>query len=340
MSATRRFARFLLDIGAPFVWLFALIGAALIAFPPWSMWTAGDAEGWPSAGVLVEMTDGDSLFPLGVDPNFWSPHPRALTVGVLGGPVTDGDPGPEPNFNDARWLWWTDDPGGVRWPVAGLVSGVGRVHRGEFLKERPYSMEVSWADPGPLRRLYGLGVSLWPLLTLAAAVAAVGWRRRRRAEGRGRTHDEHSDAGGDEGSDGPPRGGGRRRLLRPWVLLAAGVGAFATVGAFVPAGPGLWVPRVSRGPADAPHPRVLELAVFWTTPPPAFVRRGGDRRAARPTAGLWFRHFVVPAAQALTLDWYGATAVALSLWWLVAAGLAANAVTLWRAWRRGRRMPG
>ncbi len=322
MTAARRFARLLRTLAAPFVWLFALIGAALVAFPPWSMWTAGDAEGWPSAGVLVEMTDGESLFPIGPSPNLWSPHPRALSAGVLGGPVTDGNP----DLN-AGWWWWTDDPNGVRWPVAGLVSGTGRVQRGDFLEERPYSLEVSGTDPGPLRRLYGLGVSLWPLLTLAAGIAALRWRRRA-----GQVDDERGDGAAS-------RGGGRRRLLRPWVLLAAGVGAFATVGAFVPAGPGLWTTRVSRGPAEAPHPRVLELAVLWTTPPPASVSRGGARRTAHPTAGLWVRHYIVPAAQAVPLGWYGESAVAISLWWLVVIGAAANGATLGRT-RRARRERG
>ena len=326
MTAARRLARLLGDLRVPFLWLFAAVGAALVAWPDAYVWYGG-GDVRPSGAVRVGVERGGWLFlkNFGPDPRGdW--HPRMLTVAVLGDPLpeeVEADPAGWERYDSG--LRWSDDPEGFAAAAAGLVAG--RSAEGRF---RYTQAPVYWeeGEGGPPHHVVGAGASLWPLLVLAGLVGAV----RRVLLVRRRARDP-------EGEPKPP--GLARRLVRPWVLLLAGVGAWGTALLETDLGPAAWTATVARGPATAPHPRVLELAAVWHDRLAVFGDGDEPRTRSAPLAGAWFRHD--PRSGGLGGGGLGGgsgpgrTKAAVSLWWLAAVGWAAGAAVLWRT--RPRRTP-
>ena len=177
-----------------------------------------------------------------------------------------------------------------------------------------------------------------PLAVLS--VASVAWRVRR-------------------GGNRPA--GPARRLARPWLLGAAAVGAAALATAPVSERDAAnWKATVEAVPPDAPRPADLwrRLVTVERTGPAVVLPRGDPRRdamayyvhelhdlaadpdpAARPLPGLrvWSGW---SATRARVGEARRAVGAAVSLWWLLAAGVVGNAFTLARwalAWRRDRR---
>ena len=133
---------------------------------------------------------------------------------------------------------------------------------------------------------------------------------------------------------GPRPRGPARRLGRPWVWAAAVLGA-ATVACPYEAETGVPVHvAAARATGFAAHPRAVHLLVHWPVPVPGAP--GETWRGGRPAWGVLKLRHSPPDAYSETPG--GDTFVAVSLWWLAAGPLLANAVTLVRR-RRVRSAP-
>ncbi|NNJ24843.1 hypothetical protein [Alienimonas chondri] len=307
-TPARRFARLLGELLRPFAWMFAAIGAALIAFPAGPMWSAESDEDWTESRVQVSIDEGRYLFAWGglAAGEPWSPHLRAVSVTVFGDPM-DENAGPERQGDASH-------SGGSA--IGGWIWIVAMMERGGV---STYPVTEDSAR-GTMHRTYDAAISLWPLALLFIAIAAVRWRRRV-----GRTP-----------STGASRFEAVCRVARPWIWSAAGIGAFVTVVQFLPVGPGYATASVNRGPVETRHPRVLEASIDWISPPPEWIDEGGTRTAAATGAGLWFSHERSTLPRIVSNPvWQGRTVVGLSLWWFAFVALLANGVTLWRMRRRG-----
>jgi hypothetical protein len=173
-------------------------------------------------------------------------------------------------------------------------------------------------DHGPRRRVSGVGLSLWPLLALSALVG-LGWTivavRR-----------------GEPDGDPSPRRRTVRRLVRPWLWTAAVAGVICVTAHGLSTGPIDWRADVTRGPADGPHPRLFEASISGVHYGPigtSFERTAPGFRVWR-TSALNGGPPAPDGASAI----YELVILVVSLWWLLPAGLLANAVTLWRMRRR------
>ena len=332
MSALRRLARLLAGFGTPFLWLFAAIGAALIVWPAWGL---EDAPRRAGGRIKVSVHSGDFLL---VDENGddhpagpW--HPWMLTVEWLGEPLPDDwitlfepdtEIAPETYclafaYLDGGAEWYWPDGGGLRedfgrrcFPLPGFVTGTTAVGSREFAglvsrHDDDFDNDRMLELVGPPHRLRGAALSLWPLLTAAGLIGAVRWRR---AAGR-------RERGEPARAPGLPR-----RLVRPWLGVTAALGLLCVVGGDLEVGPYWFGASVVRGPADASHPRALQLFVSGPQPPGPDERPETNVARSAPSAGLWGQYWS---------DRYGRGAGgAVSLWYVAAACLLANGVTLWR----------
>ncbi len=318
-TAPRRLFRLLADVARPFVWLFALIGVALILCPDTVMRSVrGErtAEGVvplrrPPGRVRVTAAQGKRVLPItgaGGGEN-WSPHPRMLVVKALGGP--------RPEFAGDHRAVVLENVVPISWSLAGLLVKSGITYRESYLGQ----FDSETRTP---HTLHTAGVSLWPLVLAAAALGVLLWRRR---------------IGQPAGE--APRRGLTRRLLRPWALLAAGVGLFVVLLQEAEVGLAKCTGTVNRGPADTLHPRALELMITREDRLTSLTRFTTPWVFAAPTSGAWLLHIdaVSVRNEKRNVKRPVFTAVGVSLWWFAAAGLLANAVTLWRERRRAIKPP-
>ena len=286
MTAARRAAAFCHDAAAPVVWLFALLGAGLALFA--ADWWEPDfgTTPRPSGAVRVGVEPGWRWFPLAPFSQD-SYHPRVLVVERLGRSLAPYDweadgPVPDNELHDRYDATgqWDDEENAVTSPAAGLLAGRTLTYPADFTDDwaAREAIDEAWDDPDapdpPVHLVTGVAVSLWPLLTLGAVVAAVRWGRRRRRRARD--------------PDFEPRPPSLvRRLVRPWVLLSAAVGLWGTALHHTPLGPATWAATVARGPAAAPHPRVLTLTADWKEKTLWDEDAPHDR--SRPLWGVWLR---------------------------------------------------
>ncbi len=361
MTTARRFARLLLELLRPFGWLFALLGAALILWPAWGFGSVEDGSLRPGGDVTMEITGGWILpddngdeHPAGA----W--HPRMLSVKWLReplpaewaaqlGPSLDALPeGVSPDaaalalaYNQCRrggpGFYFRSEggplyhrvkrPPPVVFPYLGLVTGQTAAGTHEFARTvfRYDSETRTFTDLsllGPPHRVRGVAISLWPLVVAAGIVGFLRWRR---TVGR-------RERGEDAAAPGLPR-----RMARPWIGLSAaiGLGVVAGGGSHMgfPLGPYSVTTHIVRGPADVPHPRGLKVWAHENgqRPPPGSTWGPSETfHHNAPSAGLWSTQRIGGGGTG-----FGAT---VSLWWFAAAGLLANAVTLWRVRRARRRI--
>ena len=339
MTAARRLIRTAGLLFGPVVWLFALLGAGLVAFPAWPL-HGEDAPVRPSAAAIVDVWTGEAVF-LNPATGALLPgaawHPRVVAIDLLGEPLPDGWRAAfaEPPGDDVPPLAaayrdgtaWNFAPGGARGAALGFAAGTTAAGTAQFREgagrwDRPFDLsEVATADPskeaafvrhlGPPHRVRGFAVSPWPLLTLALLTGAGRlWVARRR------------DSSAEDAAD---RFGEARRLARPWGWGLAAVGLLCLAAKALPVGGAVWDAAVVRGPADVPHPRLL--SVGWLRESRADPGPIGTDRSA-PAAGVWFGRFVFRDARG---GGFGAqSGLYVSLWYFAAAGLAGNAATLWR----------
>ena len=336
MSVLRRLARLLAEFGTPFLWLFAAIGAALIALPAWGL---EDAPRRAGGTMKVSVHSGDFLLrdENGGDHPAGPWHPWMLTVERLGEPLpddwitlfeSDTEIAPETYRlacaymgGDGAWCWpdgggMSGDPRRRSLPLPGFVAATTAVGSREFAGlvsryDDDFDNDRTLQLVGPPHRLRGAALSLWPLLTAAGLIGVVRWRRAAVRRGRGE----------------PTRAPGLpRRLVRPWVRVTAALGLLCVAGADLQVEEYRFDASVVRGPPNAPHPRALEVLVSGPPPPGPEERPEINVAHVAPLAGLWGRHWSLP---------YGRGAGgAVSLWYVAAACLLANGVTLWRTWRR------
>lgn len=320
VNPSRRLAGFLADAGRPFVWLFAAIGAVLVAAP--QQWAdLVDAPVRPSGAVKCGVDPGESLLddPAGA----W--HPRMLSVQVLGNPLPanwirlfeNGEDVPTAEVAGLAFAFldgrpWFYDESAVQEPITGLIVGRTAVGSREFAEsvsryDEGFDTDSFSALLGSPHRSFGFAVSLWPLLAFTGLIAAGRWWFQPRPLNR----------------DGRSVRSARllRGLVRPWGWLLAGIGFWGTAFHGTPVGPADCDTFVGRGPADAPHPRVLELVVALPGRPEPWESEVFAAWSA-PTAGVW-------GVREGDGAWF-VTHLVVSLWWLVPAGVAANAATLWR----------
>ena len=329
--AARRLIRTAGLLFGPCVWLFALLGAGLTAFPAWPLEIA-DGPRRPSAAVKVGVQPGEwVLLDSAGDPTAageW--HPRVLTAELLGGPLPDGwlglftDPDIDAEtaalalayFDETPWIYAADR---VCFPAPGFAAGTtaagprefrGLASRWDDELDGDAADENFIAHVGPPHRVRGFALSLWPLLALAGLIGAVRWGIAAR---RGKAADEPE-----------ARFALFARLARPWVWGLTAAGLIGTAAVELSVGGTEWSAAIVRGPADGPHPRVFRLRAFGD------ADRFDDGWWDAPIAGVWWEN--VFSHDSPGGPWESAT-LAVSLWYVAAVGLAGNAATLWRTRR-------
>ena len=330
MTAARRPFRTAGLLFGPVVWLFALLGAGLAAFPAWPLVTGGGPVR-PSAAVKVGVRSGHwtLLDPTGAPTAAGEWHPRVLTAERLGGPIPDGWPGlftdPEVDPETAALAFayfgstvWQEALPGTRSPALGFAAGTTAAGPREFrgLANR-WDDELDGDDAdanfiahlGPPHRVHRFAVSLWPLLILAGLIGAARWGFAARR--------------GAAADDANARFPLFARLARPWVWGLAAAGLVCTTAVELSVGGTDWNVDIVRGPADGPHPRAFR---FYTS---GEAERADERgwSANAPTCGVWRETACGPGSPGE--PWESAT-LAVSLWYFAAVGLAGNAAALWR----------
>ena len=285
----------------------------------------------------------------GREPRLTAWHPAALEVRLAGRPV----PYAEGPGDLAAWRARRDALRGEdAWPALGVhleryPQSTDRFRQAPSTFEDAPRPAVDRDDPAaawaagaaadrasPLRPVHQLTLSVWHPLALALLPGAVrvwrGWGGR------------------------PPGLWGK--LLRPWVWTAAVLCGSAVLAVVLPplgeSGVAAGV-DVESGPADGPHPRVLDLGLLWDGPMPPVVsalpwedgwdetfgpddRRPGDYFLTTPPPPAVPGVFNA-GGLAMHTEWGAPTGhltLALTLWWLLVPAGVVHVVTLARAaWR-------
>ncbi len=314
MTTARRFAGLLAAAARPWVWALAGLGAALIACPPQNP-RVPESAGRLRPAVAVDLRRGD-------DGNFTPPRPppvhmRLVRLTLYGRQVSDAE------RDRDRPAWTTHD-----FPRIGVWFERGFDVRGIPDRDGDHA---TWHRAAQLQ-LSVVTLAGWTALLTAGSV----WLCVRRG--------------------GELLGGRRvarvRRWGRPWLWTAAAVGAACLAGGHgnqLIGEPGWTAARWEAAPF--PHPRRFSFVVQHA-PAPWDEARYGERgydvwetrwfspaveRAAGLWVGTWQRNtpFVLVGERTMQRT----TAATISLWWFAAAGLLANAVSLWRERRRATKLP-